>query len=115
MFRTVLWWSAAGFSSAVFSRWVMRLPLLYKPQLHILTTGVGVGIGTYCSSTEDRFYKWINHVYKVPEDAPLWIQRKLKTRIDKVDLLNMIAEELPEDIAMKPYWQKRLERVQQEG
>ena len=26
---------------------------------------ISVGIGTYCSSTEDRFYKWINHVYKV--------------------------------------------------
>jgi len=115
MLRTVIWWSAAGFSSALISRWFMRLPLLYKPQLHVLTTGVGYGIGCYCSDTEDRFYKWVNHIYQVPEDAPLWIQRKLKARIDKVDLLNKIAEDLPEEMKQRPYWEKRLQKATSEN
>ena len=48
-------------------------------------------------------------LFQVPEDAPLWIQKKLKARIDKVDLLNKIAEELPDEMKVTPYWEKRLE------
>ncbi|KAL5254945.1 hypothetical protein ACHWQZ_G014408 [Mnemiopsis leidyi] len=113
MLRTVVWWSAAGFFSATYSRVLMRLPLFYKPQLHVALTGLGYLIGSYCSDTEDRFNVWANHIFEVPEDAPLWIQKKLKARIDKVDLLNQIAEELPEEMKMTPYWEKRLEAATQ--
>ncbi|XP_063681789.1 uncharacterized protein LOC134816736 [Bolinopsis microptera] len=109
MIRTVVWWGAAGLFSATYSRNIMRLPLFYKPQLHFALTAAGCLIGSYCSKTEDRFNLWVNHIYEVPEDAPLWIQRKLKARVDKVDLLNKIAEELPEEMKMTPYWEKRLE------
>eukprot|EP00116_Pleurobrachia_bachei_P017546 sb/3477808/ len=56
------------------------MPLLWKPQLHALTTGVGYCIGVYCSKTEDRYFDWVNRMYAVPEDAPLWMQRKIKAR-----------------------------------
>ena len=55
----------------------------------------------------------MNHMYEVPEDAPIWLQKKLKARLDKVELLNKIAEELPDDITRKPYWERRLESAEQ--
>ena len=46
---------------------------------------------------------------QVPEDAPLWMQRKIKARLDQVDLLKKISEEVPGDSKVLPFWERRLE------
>lgn len=111
MIKTIVFFTAGGVFSGLGSRRLMNLPLLYKPQLLALTTSAGFGIGYFLHSTEERFWTWYDkhYAYEMPDNAPLWVQKQIKEKLDHVDLLQMINRELPEEVGVKLPWEKRFD------